>query len=94
MIALLERIRVVRTVEERRMDLRFGVVAATLINVKRTKESDKVFSANDFFPDPDARHREMSDREIFERMKIMHAPIRGIDRESETVPSSAPEKMS
>jgi hypothetical protein len=50
-LQLLERHRA----RERRVDLRFGAVAAEIRNTLRSKKTDRVWTAEDIFPDPDRR---------------------------------------
>jgi hypothetical protein len=67
--ALLENHQKKQQREERRGDLHFGLIAATIANSKRSKESDKIWEPEDFFPQHRPEPREMSDEEIFNRLE-------------------------
>lgn len=54
---------------EKRQNIRIGTVVATMLNLKRTKESDKVWSWEDVFGNgdetPQKQTAEMTDEEIY-----------------------------
>lgn len=52
---------------EKRQNMRIGTVVATMLNLKRTKESDRVWKWDDIFgyEDEQPRAEEMTDDEIY-----------------------------
>lgn len=56
---------------QRRADLRAGLVAATIYNSKRTKKSDRVWRAEDFFQTEDDSH--VVEPETMERIMVAWA---------------------
>jgi hypothetical protein len=51
-------------------DYRAGMIAATLVNVQRSKDSDKFWTPADFFPDVFAPAPERTDDQSFELRTI------------------------